>query len=211
MACIAPESPAASSQILVMDELIAVDGVAMNPDTNYRMIAKAVHDDTVLAVLTKKILGPFGSRVVLAMQRRLACGKYQIFDADLLRSMIQNNSNPEPEISAKGAMPISFQGHLKSEPEKPHFPSDFNMVSRRMVLATKLFDDDDAALRAALRLLLRDKGILFLSRIRKKFLLIPDCAKERAFNRWKHHRDRQHQVRTFSISLSQSCALPTLI
>ena len=207
MACIAPESPAASSQILVMDELIAVDGVGMNPDTNYRMIAKAVHDDTVLAVLTKKILGPFGSRVVLAMQRRLACGKYQIFDADLLRSMIQNNSNPEPEISAKGAMPISFQGHLKSEPEKPHFPSDFNMVSRRMVLAKKLFDDEDAAL----RLLLRDKGILFLSRIRKIVLLILDCAKERAFNRWRHLIDGQHQVRTFSISLSQSCALPTLI
>ena len=204
MACIAPESPAASSQILVMDELIAVDGVAMNPDTNYRMIAKAVHDDTVLAVLTKKILGPFGSRVVLAMQRRLACGKYQIFDADLLRSMIQKNSNMEPEISAKGAMPISSQGQLKSEPENPDVPPDFNMVSRRIVLAKKLFDDDDAALRAALRLLLRDKGILFLSRIRKKFLLIPDCAKERAFNRWKHLIDGQHQVRTFSISLSHA-------
>jgi len=199
-----------------MDELIAVDGVAMNPDTNYRMIAKAVQDDTVLAVLTKKLLGPFGSRVVLAMQRRLASGKYQIFDADLVRSMIQNNSNAEPEISAKGAMPISFKGHLKSEPENPHFAgpisnarnaSDFNMVSRRMVLAKLLFDDDDAAL----RLLLRDKGILFLSRIRKRFLLIPDCAKERAFNQWKHHVDRQHQVRTFSIFLSQSCALPTLI
>ena len=209
MACIAPESPAASSQILVMDELIAVDGVAMNPETNYRMIAKAVQDDTVLAVLTKKLLGPFGSRVVLAMQRRLACGKYQIFYADLLRSIIQKNSNPEPEISAKGAMPISFQGHLEreSEPENPHFPPDFKMVSRRMALAKKLFDDDDAAL----RLLLRDKGILFLTRIRKRFLLIPDCAKERAFNQWKHHVDRQHQVRTFSIFLSQSCALPTLI
>lgn len=200
MACIAPESPAASSQIFVMDELIAVDGVAMNPETNYRMITKAVRDDTVLAVLTKKLLGPFGSRVVLAMQRRLACGKYQIFDAVLLRSMVQNNSNPEPEISAKGAMPISFQGHLKSEPENPHFPPYFNMVSRRMALAKKLFDDDDAAL----RLLLGDKGILFLSRIRKRFLLIPECAKERAFNQWKHHIDRQQQVRTFSISLSQS-------
>ncbi len=208
MACIAPESPAATSQILVMDELIAVDGVAMNPDTNYRMIAKAVQDDTVLAVLTKKLLGPFGSRVVLAMQRRLACGKYQTFDADLRRSMVQNNSNLEPVIRAKGAMPISFQGHLKSEPENPHFlPPDFDMVSRRTVQAKKLFDNDDAAL----RLLLRDKGILFLSRIRKRFLLIPDCAKERAFNLWKHHIDRQHQVRTFSISLSQSCALPTLI